>query len=232
MNSARSRGLKVLGIATYSPRWAQDTSVPPGTSHGRLASAALFGTFAGQAAAHFAGRIDTWEVCVNEPNLAQFLAPRVDAAFYTSMVAAGYSAIHAAVPRAGVLAGALAPGTDSADSSAASPMTFLQQMYAASVKNSLDAVSMHPYSYPVLPSGTQNWKPVLPGALSVRHHGSQRRRSEEDLAHRVWRADWHRRKRRQRRAAGRHHCRWSEPGAFVELRRPAVRLRDPRCPDR
>lgn len=36
--------------------------------------------------------------------------------------------------------------------SSISPATFVKQMYAAGGKDSLDAVSVHPYSYPALPS--------------------------------------------------------------------------------
>ncbi len=38
VDAARSRGLQVLAIATYTPRWAQDVSVATGTSHGRPSS--------------------------------------------------------------------------------------------------------------------------------------------------------------------------------------------------
>lgn len=151
VDAARARGLKVLGIVTYTPRWAQDASVPTGTDHGRPSSAGLFATFAGQAAEHFLGRVRTWEVW-NEPNLASFFAPEVDARFYSAMVQASYAAIHAAVPDATVLAGALSPNTGED-----APAAFLQQMYAAGVAGSMDAVSTHPYSYPDLPSGSKSY---------------------------------------------------------------------------
>jgi len=38
VDAARSRGLQVLAITTYTPRWAQDVSVATGTSHGRPSS--------------------------------------------------------------------------------------------------------------------------------------------------------------------------------------------------
>lgn len=156
VNAARSRGLRVLAIATYTPRWAQDASVPAGTTHGRPASAAQFGAFAGQAAGHFAGRIDSWEIW-NEPNNTPFFAPRTDASFYTAMLTASYSAIHGAVPSATVIGGALSPnvGTDA-------PAAYLQQMYGAGAKGFLDAVSTHPYTYPnAMPSGTESWNPYF-----------------------------------------------------------------------
>ncbi len=151
VDAARARGLTVLGIVTYTPRWAQDASVPAGTTHGRPSSAAAYGTFAGQAAEHFAGRISDWELW-NEPNLVGFFAPQVDVGFYTAMVQAGYTAIHRVQPDATVIAGALSPNIgDNA------PAAFLRQMYAAGVRGFLDAVSVHPYTYPASPSGTQHY---------------------------------------------------------------------------
>lgn len=151
VDAARARGLNVLGIATYTPRWAQDTSVPAGTTHGRPSSAEVYGIFAGQAAEHFAGRIGAWELW-NEPNLANFFVPRVDAGFYTAMVQAGYRAIHRVQPMATVLAGALSPNTGSA-----APVAFLRQVYASGGMGFMDAVSVHPYTYPESPSGTQSY---------------------------------------------------------------------------
>lgn len=158
VNAARAHGLQVLGLTTYSPRWAQDASVPAGETHGRPASPNTFATFAGQAAAHFAGRITTWEIW-NEPNLATFFSPRVDVPFYTAMLRASYAAIHAAVPDATVLSGGLAPATDTYNLSSVSPVTFLNQMYANGAANTMDGVAVHPYSYPALPSdpATANW---------------------------------------------------------------------------
>lgn len=158
VDAARARGLQVLGLVLFTPRWAQDPSVPAGNTHGRPASATAFGTFAGQAAAHFAGRISNWEIW-NEPNLSSFFAPRVDAPFYTSMLSASYSAIHAALPGATVMSGGLAPAGDTTDGSATSPLTFLTQMYAGGAHTSMDAVAMHPYCYPAMAddASTASW---------------------------------------------------------------------------
>jgi len=175
VDAARARGLTVLGIVTYTPRWAQDPSVPDGTTHGRPSSATDYGTFAGQAAEHFAGRISDWELW-NEPNLVGFFAPQVDAGFYTAMVRAGYTAIHRVQPEATVLAGALSPNTGNA-----APAAFLRQMYAAGVSGFLDAVSVHPYSYPASPSGTQRYN-----AFYQLHEVHQVMADNGDSAVRIW----------------------------------------------
>jgi len=151
VNAARSRGLAVLAITTYTPRWAQDASVAPGTSHGRPSSPGVFADFAGRAAQHFAGRVSTWEIW-NEPNNPQFFLPNTDATFYAQMVTAAARVIHTTQPGSTVIAGAMSPAGGSDQ-----PAVFLQQMYASGVGPSMDAVSTHPYSYPALPSETQDW---------------------------------------------------------------------------
>lgn len=151
VQAARSHGLAVLGIVDYTPAWARDPSVPSGTAHGRPASPELFGTFAGQAAEHYAGQIDAWEIW-NEPNLRLFFRPQPDVAYYTQLLRASYQAIHAVSQSVPVIAGSLAPAVDEPDGSDISPPTFVAQMYAAGAKDSLDAVSIHPYGYPALPS--------------------------------------------------------------------------------
>ncbi len=164
VNAAAARGLKVLGITTYTPSWAQAPGVAPGDTHGRPASATVFGTFAGQAAQHYAGRIDTWEMW-NEPNLGQFFTPQVDAGFYATMLASAYTAVRKAVPGATVLNGGLAPAGDNptapSGQNSLSPVTFTRQMYAHGARNSMDALALHPYTYPELLSvpNTADWAP-------------------------------------------------------------------------
>lgn len=148
---ARSHGLLVLASVVYTPSWAQDNSVTANTTHGRPATPELFATFAAQAASHYAQDITSWEIW-NEPNLTIFFKPRPDAAFYTRMLQAADRSIHAVQPTATVIGGSLAPATYEPDGTAIDPITFLQQMYAAGAKGSMDAVSIHPYSYPADPS--------------------------------------------------------------------------------
>lgn len=160
VDAAGARNLKVLGIATYAPHWAQDASMPADNTHGRPADAEVFATFAAQAAQHFNGRIGAWEIW-NEPNLSSFFAPKVDPAFYTEMLRASYKAVRAAVPDAIVLNGGLAPAADSADGAFMSPLTFIRAMYANGGKDSTDALALHPYSYPELLSAQRAdvWAP-------------------------------------------------------------------------
>ena len=158
VNAARSRGLLVLAVVTYTPTWAQDPALPANTPHARPASAEVFATFAAQAARHYGQTITSWEIW-NEPNLDLFFLPRPDARFYTQMLQASYRAIHAEQPNATVVGGSLAPAADEPDGSRVAPTTFVQQMYTAGAQDSMDAASIHPYSYPANPSdpATSGW---------------------------------------------------------------------------
>lgn len=151
VEAARSRGLLVLGIIAYTPVWARDATVSGDTTHGRPASPDLFATFAAQAAARYARQVTSWEVW-NEPNVRQFFMPRPDPDFYTRMLQASYRAIHAVAPTATVVGGSMAPATDEPDGSAVAPTSFLERIYAAGAKESMDALSIHPYSFPANPS--------------------------------------------------------------------------------
>ena len=153
VRAAERHGLQVLGIVTYSPRWAQAASVPAGTTHGAPADPAVFARFASRAAARYAGRITTWEVW-NEPNLSTFWAPRPNASAYGRLLVATAAAIRASAPGAAVLTGGLAPATDKADGSQISPVTFVSRLYVSGAAKTADAVAVHPYSFPAMPTDT------------------------------------------------------------------------------
>lgn len=156
--AAERHGLSILGIVTYAPGWAQVPGVERGNTHGQPADPAQFAGFARAAASRYAGRVDAWEVW-NEPNLGSFWAPRPDAAAYTRLLRATYPAIKSVAPSTPVLSGGLAPAVDASSGSQISPVTFARDMYRAGGKGSLDALAVHPYSYPALPddSSTSAW---------------------------------------------------------------------------
>jgi hypothetical protein len=91
----------------------------------------------------------------NEPNLAKYWEPKVNPAFYVRMLADSYRAIKAIDPSAVVISGGLAPLPSTAKS--LSMTAFLKAIYADGAKPYLDAVALHPYSYPALPSTYEPW---------------------------------------------------------------------------
>ena len=144
VDAARAQGYSVLAVLAGTPAWAQGPipSLLPGAVP---VDPNTYGAFAGAAAAHLGNRVDSYEVW-NEPNIPSFFAP-VDAARYVGLLRAAYPAIHTADPGATVLSAGLATTIDTGAWTVA-PVTFLQQMYAAGAGGFMDAVALHPYTFP------------------------------------------------------------------------------------
>lgn len=155
---AEARGLTVFGILLSSPPWASLGGVNQ-VSTDRPRTAALYGTFAGAVAEHYAGRISAYEIW-NEPNGREAFSPNPDPAFYAEMVRAAHPAIKAADPAATVVVGALGPAP-TADG-LIDPVTFLTGMYAAGAQGFFDALSFHPYDfdYTLAPSSIWDTTPM------------------------------------------------------------------------
>jgi polysaccharide biosynthesis protein PslG len=152
VSMSRARGINVLGILAYAPSWATgqtDDKFPPNNP-------ADYGAFAGAAASHFAGQVAAYEIW-NEPNVSAFWRPAPSASGYVNLLKAAYPAIKAADPNATVLAGALCPAYDTGTT--IMPTTFTAKLYSLGAKPFFDAVSVHPYSFPALPSdpSTYEW---------------------------------------------------------------------------
>jgi hypothetical protein len=155
VKAARSRGLKVLGILTYTPSWAR----PKGATdkHYPLNTAA-FGSFVRAAVLRYSPQgVRTWEIW-NEPNIAAFWEPAPDPSVYAALLRASFATIKAADPNAVVLVGGLAGvgsslDWEAADGSELSPWRFLSDLYTSGAKGSFDAVADHPYA--PLPKGPE-----------------------------------------------------------------------------
>lgn len=149
VNAASARGFKIIGVISYSPVWDR----PTGTSwQSPPSQPSNFAAFAAAAAARYASQgVDVWEIW-NEPNSAQYWAPRPDPAAYVRLLTATSTAIHAVNPEAVVLSGGLSPMATSPNDIA--PLTFMQSLYQDGGGPSIDGVAVHPYSYPYLPTST------------------------------------------------------------------------------
>jgi hypothetical protein len=154
---AAERGLKILGLLTYTPSWA----VPPEARelvHAAPADAKVWGNFVAETAHRYRDVIDDWEIW-NEPNIDDSFAPAPDLALYSAMLQESYSAIKAADPDSVVITGGTSPAVDIPTEM--SPVTFLSGLYDHGAGDSFDAVAMHPYSSPDLlstdgPEGSSN----------------------------------------------------------------------------
>ena len=154
VDRARLQGLSLVGIVTYTPAWARVAGATD--THGYPADTATFAKFAQQAAQRYSTRISTWEIW-NEPNLVQFFRPKPNVDTYASILKAASTSIRAVQPGAKILNGGLAPAVD--NGSDISPVTYLNALYNAGAKPYFDVFSIHPYSWPALPSdaSTSSW---------------------------------------------------------------------------
>jgi polysaccharide biosynthesis protein PslG len=147
INAARSRGIKVLGILTYTPAWARPAGT---TSHSPPSDPNTFANFARTAAAHFGAEgVHHYEIW-NEPNISAFWAPNPDPVRYTRLLTLASAAIRAADPSAFIVSGGLSPwgSYGGRDAGHINPITFLEGIYANGGRGSFDAVGWHPYNFP------------------------------------------------------------------------------------
>ena len=151
LDQAHERGLHVLGIIGYEPGWARrrDASgdlLPPDPQQ--------FASFVRAAAERYRTQVGAWEIW-NEPNTRRFWGTDPDPAAYAAVVAAAAPEIRAADPGAPIIIGSLAPADDGAQE--LSPATFVRGIYDNTDLADFDALSVHPYTYPARPTGTEPW---------------------------------------------------------------------------
>ncbi|WP_148611755.1 cellulase family glycosylhydrolase [Nocardioides rubriscoriae] len=149
VRASRAAGLKVLVVVSYSPVSGRldDGSPDP----------ALFGRFVAAAAQRYRDQVFAWELW-NGPNRESFWAAPPDAREYARLVEAAARPLRRYDPGARILVGSLAPAVNGAVGLQVNPVTFLRRFYATGIDRGLfDVVSVHPYTYPALPSGRQPW---------------------------------------------------------------------------
>ena len=149
INDIVARGLKPLPIFHRTPSWASNGSGIP-------ANMSQFATFCAAAVNRYKDRVRYWEVW-NEPNLAGFWPPQPDPVAYTNMLKAVYPAVKAADPTAFVISGGLSSVPTTGLPDHWSEHDFLTQIYANGGGGNFDAVGIHPYSWPLMPSNNQSY---------------------------------------------------------------------------
>lgn len=148
-----ARNMKVLATLDYTPAWARSSSCPSSPDC-EPANPGQFATFAAAAVSRYESEgVDHWEIW-NEPNFG-FWQPSPNVEDYLTLLKASYTVIKAIQPTSIVMTGGLAPAADGENS--ISPITFLTELYADGGEPYFDAVGMHPYSYPALPSYFATW---------------------------------------------------------------------------
>lgn len=141
--AANRHGIEVIGVLNDAPSWADKSFASASTRE-------AFSRFAGEAASHFGGNIDHWEI-YNEPNMRG-----ITPANYTALLKGANYAINAVSPNDVVITGGLAavPNTGNGLYGA---VDYLKGIYANGGEGHFDAVGYHPYTYPYMPSASDNW---------------------------------------------------------------------------
>ena len=151
--AANARGIQLLALVAYTPAWDR----PAGTTdHYQPTDPTAYAEFVAAAAQRYAPLgVHDWEIW-NEPNMRDFWAPQPDVARYTQLLRLGSAAIHSVDHSAFVVSAGLSPALDVAGYSVA-PNEFVAGIYANGGGPYLQAVGMHPYSFPYAPMYPASW---------------------------------------------------------------------------
>lgn len=156
MVAAYVRGLKIVGLITYAPPWAQDPAAF-GNTFGRPANPDTFGMFAATVANRYSVGANTWEIW-NEQNFWYNFSPDWSANAYLPTLNAAYRWIKYVQPSATVLVGGLGNTADWMGGT--SPASYVGELYARGGKGSFDGIAMHPYTTPELPPNNGYWQQI------------------------------------------------------------------------
>lgn len=148
IKAALDNDLVPLLLLNHAPDWARDLMDDEPEETARV-----FANFAGEVAKRYGDDVEGYEIW-NEPNTQRFWN-QPDPDDYALMLDQSYDSIHAADENATVISAGLAPADDG-DGSVA-PLTFLTRLYERGAEQHVDAIGLHPYTYPELPSGSSPW---------------------------------------------------------------------------
>jgi hypothetical protein len=156
--AARARDLSVDALMAYTPDWARPAGTP---DKNPPIDPDDFARFVSAAAQRYGPQgVTTWEIW-NEPNVSTFWSPRPNPQTYTTLLVRASAAIKAVQPGATILTGGLSPAADAANGRQISARTFLSDVYAAGGGHAFDALALHPYSFPNLPTFPADYNTFL-----------------------------------------------------------------------
>jgi polysaccharide biosynthesis protein PslG len=153
----KAMGFFSLAIIDYTPQWARRSDCI-NSDKCEPKDPYAFARFASLTAARYKDQgISTWEIW-NEPNLNKFWKPQPDPLAYTQLLKVTSQAITQRDPHALILSGGA--GRGEADGGGILPVDFLAKVYAYGGNAFINAVSLHPYSFPFAPT-KDNWSDVM-----------------------------------------------------------------------
>ena len=170
VNALHGAGIKILFSVVAPPPWAHG-------EHGLPGNLQDYADFVGACAARYKGKVQAYEIW-NEQNLKRPPEEIVPPDRYVALLKVSYEAIKAQDPNAIVVSGAPTPAGDVAGW-AIDDINYLDQLYAAGMKDYCDAVGAHPSGYNC--PATADWQTVTPeeagigephfwGPFNNRHH--------------------------------------------------------------
>jgi len=135
VDAATAHGVRILPVL-WQGVWPNGADNAPATDEER----ASFARFTYEAAKHFKGKIDVWEVW-NEPNIGYFWRPDRNPRDYALLLKAVYPAIKEANSDALVIGGSTADMVDTIDPD------FVREICRYGAADYMDILSIHPYRY-------------------------------------------------------------------------------------
>jgi len=169
--AAEHAGLKVLGILTYTPKWARDarcSALVGNDEHAGQkcapADAHRFAVFAKTVAYRYRlHAVYGWEIW-NEPNLLSYWREAdkaghlvVNPVSYARLATRAANAIHAVDPHIAVITGGLSPMYEPTPARGMRQSDFLRDMLPHLTRGGVTAIGIHPYSWPAPPEQAALW---------------------------------------------------------------------------
>jgi hypothetical protein len=153
VTAANARGIHLLAMVAYTPTWDRPANT---NDHYQPTDPTAYAEFMRAAAQRYAPRgLHAWEIW-NEPNMRDFWQPVPSPARYTQLLRLASAAIHSVDRSAYVVSGGVAPARDVAGYSIA-PNEFVAAIYANGGRGAMQAVGLHPYSFPYAPMTPASW---------------------------------------------------------------------------
>ena len=180
VQTVQAEGMQLIGIIDSPPIWAGESVAPvPGCAKTPPFQLDAYAGFAAEVAARYTSEMLSALEIENSPNLTGEAWPAPDPSAYTYLLKHTYASVKAVDAGILVLNGGVG-GVKNTDGNIAGA-NWIAALYANGAKDSFDAVSFHPYSYPCSPSEgcpTRTWNDLPKVRQSMVDNG--------DAAKEIW----------------------------------------------
>ncbi|MBW7878236.1 MAG: LysM peptidoglycan-binding domain-containing protein [Chloroflexi bacterium] len=152
------RRIRILLTVSGSPQWARTSTAEGGPPD----DFAVFGSFMGVMAEHFAGRVGAYQIW-SEPNLRREWSSdvhRIDPASYFDLLTVAWQAVKAVDPNAYIVSAGLAPTGFNDGVNALNDRLYLQALYDLGLQDISDAIAVHALGFGNPPDADCCQRPV------------------------------------------------------------------------